>query len=240
MRNLITKRPWLVALSAMPVALVAVAFMAATSFSGQVQAAPDANDDGMMTGNMTVFTNATDTHGWVDIAGLSGVMHKASWKDLVIDVSLECSLVTDTEVKSKGGNKETSAAEAGVEVRVLVDGVEPEMFEPGKVTFCRRSQTLSASFGGVYSDCTDANGDGDTTLDDCLLTEEEIQLVLNTTNGNAFNFVYRDLPQGDYLIVVQARITSSSSASNGSADAYATIGKGSAILEEVRFAKTKS
>ena len=89
MRNRITKRPWLIAMSAMTIALMAVAFLVATSFTSQVQASPDADNDGMMTNELTVFTNGTDAHGWTTIDGLSGVMHKASWKDLVVDVSLD-------------------------------------------------------------------------------------------------------------------------------------------------------
>ena len=254
MRNLITKRPWLVATSAMAVALMAVTFLAATSFAGQVQAGTtDANNAGMMAGDTTVFTNATDTDGWVNIAGLSGVMHKASQKDMVLDVSLECSLYTDTEVKSKGGNKDTSTAIAGVQVQVVVtdeDGVSRVM-EPGPVTFCRRSQTLSAVFQGLLTDddgnvCLTAeldefgNATGAIIIDEDCLRPEELQLILETTNANAFNFVQFDLAQGNYHVQVQAQISSSAEAGNGSADAWATIGKGSAILEEVRFAKTRS
>ena len=234
MRSLISKSPWLVAMSAMTVALVAVAFMAATSFTGQAQAAPDANDNGMMTDTLTVFSNATDAHGWQTIDGLSGVMHKASWKDLVVDVSLECSLMTQTEVKSKGGNKDTSKAEAGVYVQVLVDSVA---MQPGAVTFCRRSQELSAVFQGLFEKCIDA--EGHVILNDECLEYEELNLVLDTTNANAFNFVLRDLPQGNYLIEVQAMINSGTTYQNGSASATGMIGKGSAIVEEVRFAKTK-
>jgi len=254
MRNSIIKRPWLVAMSAMTIALMAVAFLVATSFTSQAQASPDADNDGMMTNDLTVFTNGSAEHGWTTIDGLSGVMHKASWKDLVVDVSLECSLFTDTEVKSKGGNKDTSVAEAGVYVRVLVDGVPMPEFEPGVVTFCRRSQTLAATFQGLLENpdgsddgiedgtvCLSADPEtGVITIDEDCLGYESVQLILDTTNANAFNFVYRDLPQGNYLIEVQAMISSDTSFQNGSADAWGAIGKGSAIVQEVRFAKTKS
>ncbi len=119
-------------------------------------------------------------------------------------------------------------------------------FEPGEVTFCRRSQTLAATFQGLLEDedgnvCLSANPDtGVITIDEDCLQYEELQLILDTTNANAFNFVYRDLPQGNYLIEVQAMISSSTSFQNGSADAWGAIGKGSAIVQEVRFAKTKS
>lgn len=253
MRNVITKRPWLVAMSAMTIALMAVAFLAATSFTGQVQAGTvDADNDGMMTNTLTVFTNATDAHGWQTIDGLSGVMHKASWKDMVVDVSLECSLMTQTEVKSKGGNKDTSFAEAGVYVQVLASDAGPDglfgtaddityTMQPGGlegVTFCRRSQELSAVFQGLFDQCID--DEGRVILSEECLEYEELNLILKTTNANAFNFVQRDLPQGNYLIEVQAMISTSTTKTNGTASATGMIGKGSAIVEEVRFAKTKS
>lgn len=246
MFNSITKRPWLVAMFGMTVGLMAITFLAATSFAGQAQAAPDADDDGMITSTLTVFSNDGD-HTWQDIDGLSGDMHKASQKDLVVDVSLECSLFTQTEVKSKGGNKDTSTAEAGVYVRVLVDDVpmEPYYIHPDNldpdanpgVTFCRRSQEMSAVFQGLFEQCIDA--EGHVFLNEDCLEYEELNLILDTTNANAFNFVRKDLPQGTYNIRVQAMISSDSSANNGSADAWGAIGKGSAIVEEVRFARTK-
>ena len=67
-------------------------------------------------------------------------------KDLFMDVSMECGLFTKTHTKSKGGEKDTSSAEAYVSVRVLVDGEEAH---PGEVTFCQRSQELSAIFNGL-------------------------------------------------------------------------------------------
>ena len=72
--------------------------------------------------------------GWTTI--LSNDIKTANQKDLFIDVSLECGLYTQTEVKSKG-NKDTSTAEAGVMVQVLVDGAPAY---PDVVTFCRANE----------------------------------------------------------------------------------------------------
>ena len=252
MQNHNLARPnWLVPFLAITVALMALSIFAAMTFNGRAQAAVNSENDGMMTGDTSVLTsNAVD---WQPIAGLSGTMHKAAWKDFVVDVSLECSLYTDTLVRSKGGNKDTSVAEAGVVVQVVStdeDGVSRVM-DPGPVTFCRRSQTLSATFQGLLTDeegnvCLTAEIDPETGLptgaiiidEDCL-RPEELQLILDTTNANAFNFVQRDMDQGDYHIEVQAMISDSGSAQEGSYESYATIGKGSAIAMEVRFAKTK-
>ena len=250
MRNHSIARPgWLVPFLAITVALMALTLLAAMSFNGRAQAAVNSENDGMMTGDTSVITsNAVD---WQPIASLSGTMHKAAWKDFVVDVSLECSLYTDTLVRSKGGTKDTSVAEAGVVVRVVTtdeDGVVREM-DPGPVTFCRRSQTLSATFQGLLTDdagnvCLTAeldefgNATGAIIIDEDCLRPEELQLILDTTNANAFNFVQRDMAEGNYLIEVQAMISDDGSAQEGEYLSYATIGQGSAIAMEVRFAKT--
>ena len=94
MQNHNVARPnWLVPFLAITVALMALSIFAAMTFNGRAQAAVNSENDGMMTGDTSVLTsNATD---WQNIAGLSGSMHKAAWKDFVVDVSLECSLYTD-------------------------------------------------------------------------------------------------------------------------------------------------
>lgn len=181
----------------------------------------------------TVLLRGGAADGWVDI--LSGSIHTASWKDLIIGVSLEAGLFTSTTVRSRGGNNDTSKAEASIQVRVLVDGVE--VF-PGAVTFARRHQELMAKFGGIVESCSDLDGDGTIVVEtECVVTDEELRLVLDTMNANAFNFVLPDLRSGDHSIVVQARIDTSTSAESGEAAANGVIGKGSLIVEEVRMVR---
>ncbi len=138
------------------------------------------------------------------------------------------------------------------QVQVLIDG--SVVAEPGPVTFCRRSQMLSATFQGLLTDeegnvCLTAELDekghptGAIIIDEECLRPEEVQLILDTTNANAFNFVAFDLDAGGegHTIEVQAMITSSTAdgtTSGGAAEANATIGKGSAVVYETRFAKT--
>src|SRR5713226_5865040 len=130
---------------------------------------------------------ATPPGVWVDL--LSATIKTSQQKDLFVDVSLECGLFTETLVRSKGGTSDTSKAEAIVMVRVLVDGVPAQ---PGAVNFCTRSQTLMAQFGGILS-CTDLNGDGVITLDECTLTNEQLDLILDSMAANAFNFALADV-----------------------------------------------
>ena len=61
--------------------------------------------------------------------------------------------------------------------------------------------TINATLGGVIESCTD--GDLDGTIDistDCVVTGEEIGLMLETVSANHFNFVLPNLDQGKYNI----------------------------------------
>jgi len=171
-----------------------------------------------------------DADGWTTV--LSGQIHTATPKDLLIGVSLETSLLTDTLVKSSGGVKDTSTAEAGIEVKVLVDGQEAA---PGVVIFDKRKQQLSATLGGYYTNCTDTNLDGITdVLTECELAQEEIELLLDTTAAHHFNFIKADLGQGTHSVVVKSKISNNTVFANGTASASALLGKGSLSVEEVQ------
>ena len=173
--------------------------------------------------------NSTEDQSWTKI--LSNSIKTASQKDLFIDASLECGLYTDTTVKSKNSVKDTSTAEATVQVRVMIDGNEAA---PGVVTFCKRKQELEAELQGVLELCTEEGSD---TLELCVTDEETIRLMLETMNANSFNFIAADLSSGTHLIEVQARIGTTSASQLGSAAATAMIGKGSVTIEEVRMIK---
>ncbi len=157
-------------------------------------------------------------------------------KDLFIDVSLECGLYTQTHVKSKGGNKDTATAEAMVKVRVLVDGDEAY---PGKVVFNYREQTLSAKFMGIFTgECLDVDPVNHTvTINYTCLEPEELNLTLDTMSANSFNFIMDDLTSGVHTVEVQAMIDTTAVAGAGTAEAWATIGRGSVTIELVRMIK---
>ena len=155
-------------------------------------------------------------------------------KDLFIDVSLQCGLYTQTDVKSKGGNKDTSSAEGTITVRVLVDGTPAE---PGEVVFSRRYQELSATLQGIITSII-PDGSGGYMIDEESLEYEEIELILDTMDAHAFNFVAPDLTfSGVHTIEVQAMIETATSKQEGTASATATIGKGSVTIELVRMIK---
>jgi hypothetical protein len=215
----------LLSLTLLVVVLAALALGSVSAQSGQPASKVTA-----AVSSITIL-KASEAQPWKSI--LSNTLKTPNQKDLFVDVSLECGLYTDTLVKS-AGTKDTATAEAGVYVQVLVDG-QPAY--PGEVVFCRRTQTLSALFGGIMQECTDANGDGTITYDECTWTPEELQLILDTMNANSFNFVLDDLPAGVHTIDVQARISTQAEAGAGAAKATGTVGKGSVTVESVRMIK---
>ena len=146
-------------------------------------------------------------------------------KDLIIGLSFETSLFTETVVRSKGGSKSTSTADATIEMYVTVDGA---MAAPEEVIFDRRTQTLWAELGGVLN-CNDLNGDGIVSFDECTLSDEEIGLILDTTAAHSFNFLAYD---GE----CDPDVYAAGECDPGSWDASASLGKGTLAVWEVHGA----
>lgn len=130
---------------------------------------------------------------------------------------------------------------AGIDITVFVDGTPAE---PGTITFNMREQELDAVLGGVIESCTfntDADGDGVvdenitiTIENDCVVTDEEIELIQRTMSAHHFNFVAPNLTPGDHHITVEASISSSTTSGEGGAMARGLVGKGSLTVESVR------
>ncbi len=184
--------------------------------------------------------NATDqTHSFDPV--LSSVIKTPNQKDLLIGVSLETALYTLTQVKSKLGTLDSSNATAGIKIKVVIDEGTPyeQTAKPGVVTFDERSQTLSAELGGVIESCTvsvdPATGTGTIVIgEDCVVTDEMIELILKTMSAHHFNFIVANLAPGDHTVAVKAEISSSTTSANGTANAWASIGQGSLTIEEIR------
>jgi hypothetical protein len=222
------------------------------------------------TGSVVIVPEITSVGSCSPI--LTNQIRMANQSDLLIDVSLECGLVTRTRAKSKGGNEDTSAAAAEVKLYVTVDG---DVAAPGDVTFCRRAQQLSAKFQGIFEGPVDCYVQDPTTLewhydaqcladncltlnadetaiviDDACLIDEEVELILDTMNANAFNFIFADVGVGDHTVTAWACTDTCTGTltqnSNGTytcvdgdvdADARAILGKGSMSVEEVKMIK---
>lgn len=166
---------------------------------------------------------------------LSSSIRTSRQKDLVVGVSLESTLLTRGVVRSRNKTADKSMASAGIEVQVLVDG-QPAY--PGVVVFNKRKQELTATFQGILAGClTTDSATGAVVIDAACVEPEELELLLDTTSANHFNFVLDDVGVGTHGIQVQARIDLSASAVAGSGEAKAVLGKGAVVVEEVRLVK---
>jgi len=192
------------------------------------------------TSDLALIPATTNTSPeWVTV--LSGIIKTAQNKDMFISGSIEAGLFTETVVRSKGMQKDTSTATVSIQVQALVDG---QQVPPGIVTYAARTQTLSATLEGAIAGCltivTNADGSLTIVLDENCVTPEEIGLILSTLSAASFDFVAVNVPQGVHTVSLQARITSSTSlgvTQLGSATAFGFVGKGTMIVESVRLVK---
>jgi hypothetical protein len=188
------------------------------------------------TSELVLIPETTGTGDWITV--LDNVIKTAQNKDMFISGSLECGLFTQTLVRSKGMKKDTSTASVSIQVRALVDG---KVVPPGIVTYAARTQTLSATLEGAIAGCltivTNLDGSLSIILDPDCVTPEEIELILNTLSAHSFGFVAVDVPQGVHTVALQARISTSNSAQEGSASATGLVGKGTVTVESVRLVK---
>ena len=196
--------------------------------SGWAQSLPSSKA-AVLVGDALAPATCGEGTGWASIFTVQ-MRNSGSQKDFLIGLSGVTQLITDTLVKSAGGTKDTSEAEAYIMVRVLVDGVEAA---PGPIVFDRRKQTLIAKFNGI---CTDSNGDGIIQITECT-TPEELQLILDTQAAHHFVFVADDVGTGIHTISGQACTATAGSSQGGSWNASAAFGKGALVVEEVRLVK---
>jgi hypothetical protein len=180
---------------------------------------------------------------------LASQIKMANAKDLLMNASLQCGIVTDTTVKSQNATATSSydTAEARGTIRVRVkltdpngnvsyaqpsSGIDATGATTAGIVYCDRVQTLKAKFSGLS--CTADLTTGAVTC----ASPEELELILKTLNANAFNFVAPNLLSGVYNVEVQARssVATSTSGTGGSlASANAFVGAGSVSVESVRM-----
>jgi hypothetical protein len=161
---------------------------------------------------------------------LTAKMKTSKPEDLILQVTLECSIFTDVTV----GGSNTSPAEAHGQVRVWVevDGKQvpiqdissppqdPSQSGTGndsdKVVFCDRLHRRSVS---------DTENDADGTD-----TSRDFQ---STKSANAFNWVRLNTGSGDHTIVVKADLVTDSM---NTATASAEIGNRTLVIEPTKLA----
>jgi hypothetical protein len=167
-----------------------------------------------------------------------------SKKDLLIGVSLQSGIMTETKVKGQKGDTDLASADGSVNVAVILDGDYSNPVAPGIVTFNSRKQELEATLGGVLESCSFncPVADGVATCnfdkDDCIWSDEDIRLMLETTSANHFNFVAPDVGVGEHTLMVCVGIAANASADNGSAASWAAVNLGSLTVEVVKSANT--
>jgi hypothetical protein len=185
---------------------------------------------------------------------LTASIHIPQQKDIHADVSLECALMTDTTVRSKGkkagDDPDSATAEASVQVQVKVYDETGTIEVPGvsvipavPVTFCKRAQTLTAALQGYIGNSSCFDEDTGVFDPQCAeLFEEEVGLVLDTLNANAFNFVIENLDSGVYTIKAEAEIKDCTTdgqncpvTPGSESGSTAMIGLGVMVLDEVRL-----
>ena len=166
-------------------------------------------------------------------------------KELLVGVSSEVLLITNTSIKGKAGGQARALAYAGADVTVgacPVEGGDCKVAAPGSVILADRFQILEGTLGGVLTNCTDSNGDGDIDLNDCVLEDEEISLIIDSLTSHHFNFVLPNMDQGDYDIKAFFGTEACNQiSSDGDAEAFAfavaAIGKSMVTVQQVRATK---
>lgn len=207
---------------------------------------------GIGLGSVAVINDATADASTFDFdAGYTLARIKVPQdKELLVGVSADIGLVTDTSIKGKEGGAAKAIAGAGAGVVVFAVPVgshgSDAIAEPGFVILNSRVQALSATLGGVIDACSVVDDLGNV---ECTFTDEEIGLALATMSANHFNFVLPDMDQGEYDLVAffvtgagasvnidEASVSDGGSVS-ASAYALAFIGKTMVTVQQVRAAK---
>jgi len=223
------------AMSAMVVSPAALADNSASAYF---------NGDGGLAGAMALAGGAACTDdGWCKVLATT-LNNSGNFKDLVIGVSFETMLMTETVVRSKGGSKSEAVADAEIMMKVIVDGDFENPAAPGEIMFDKRTQTLWAELGGVLENCTDTNGDGVVSITECELTDEEIGLILDTAQASTFNFLSYNIGSGSHTIDVYAKLSAdgediAGTSDNSSSSFSAALGKGTVSVWEVHGAMSK-
>lgn len=151
-------------------------------------------------------------------------------KELLVGVSAEIGILTDTSIKGRNGGSAKALAGGAAWVTIVaepVDGGDDVEAEPGTVILSGRIQVLEATLGGVIDSCEDTTGgpyypdpinspelvlypgdEGyvdtpDGVIDvalECVVTDEEIGLLQATASANHFNFLLPNMDAGVYEI----------------------------------------
>jgi len=176
---------------------------------------------------------------------MSSWMANSQSSSYLVNASLVTGLLTNTTVTTNGGNKSSGSATGSVQVGVILDGNFDSNGQylgggtyayPGLLSFDTRTQTLTATLGQALTGCTILNG-----IVTCTgLTDQQIQLVLDTTSAHSFQFILPNVGvapnSAPHRVDIVAQVSSSTASSGlGSALASACYGAGTVTVDAVRL-----
>jgi len=143
-------------------------------------------------------------------------------KDMRIGLSAVTLVTTLNKVSSKGGNKSTAKAEAGIMAKIVlseINGTYSTECLPGPIVFDRRLVELSATLEGQIADCltvcTQADVDAgvdctpgvDIILDEDCVELEVIELLQESESAHHFAFWCADISPGEYMVEAKMKVT---------------------------------
>ena len=155
-------------------------------------------------------------------------IHTPSQKDLVIAVTSQNTLVTDTTLRKAVGEFDS----VSIKVKVVVDEAEYSGFVerypvPNEVVFASRVQEIEGRLSDVVLDEDGVIIDG--------VDGEWVRIALDTTSANGFNFIIQDLGAGAHEIRVYATITTDTDG-EPMPDIAGLIGPRTCVVTEARLA----
>lgn len=201
----------------------------------------------------------TDDTGFETI--MTTFLRTPNSKEIALDVSLQCGLITFTKANAKGtgggGGSSKASAEGRITVRVKITPVDNRGDPTGEdPTFAIPDNDGGGALAGPGSSDSDPQGvtycfrfqELELSFADLLCTENElcdisVSLLLETLTATSFNFIDPNVSPGPKMIEVQARAIADADVflvDNGeltSAKGEAFIGMGSMAAETVRAVK---
>lgn len=190
-------------------------------------------------------------------------------KELLVGLSAQVGLYTETLVRGKKGSTSYAMAFSEGSVGLTACNADNVCYEsvPRDIVLSNRRQELEATMAGIIEECsveidvTEDSGlitgtSGAFDLNDCTVAPEEIGLALETLAAHHYNFLFPNLPQGDYKVVAAFRTDAQTAAraycdpdsptydyciveaeASAFAEAKAVINKAMMTIQEVRAVK---
>jgi hypothetical protein len=179
------------------------------------------------------------------VAVLSSEFRTSSPTDLMLHVTMECSILTSvtTPGSDEPGAVSTGEAEGRIRVWLTFDSDDPEVNIVPINSFSDNPQPDNPSSPGSDIDkvtfCNRHNRNTLTDMEDPLDGVDELEVYLNTKHANAFNWMYLNTGNGIHTIRVWAQYDEPTTATPGSrADGY--VGNRTLIVEPTKMSNHAS